>query len=149
MFLKPQKLGNDGLSEEELPGRPEKLQKIGPCGLVKGTVSEQLYIDRQYYIPVRSVSRVFKRVAVYEQRRIQRERYVATIPYLVVVYEDGKEKQCNFKYEDQGGHISFMDPAGFSQIKTVSHAAEVRMAEEETKEAEKNNTTKLKKQGKQ
>ena len=35
MFLKPQKLGNDGLSEERASGRPEKLQKIGPCGVGK------------------------------------------------------------------------------------------------------------------
>ena len=55
----------------------------------------------------------------------------ATIPYLVVVYEDGKEKQCNFKYEDQVDIFLSWIRQDFPQIKTVSHAAEVRMAEEE------------------
>ena len=33
MFLKPQKLGNDGLSEEELLADRKNCKKIGPCGV--------------------------------------------------------------------------------------------------------------------
>ena len=35
MFLKPQKLGNDGLSEEELLADRKNCKKIGPCGVGK------------------------------------------------------------------------------------------------------------------
>lgn len=80
MFLKPQKLGNDGLSEEELLADRKNCKKIGPCGVGKKALYlNSFYIDRQYYIPVRSVSRVFKRVAM-SKRRIQRERYVCYDP---------------------------------------------------------------------
>ena len=42
------------------------------------------------------------------------------MPYLVVVYEDGKEKQCNFKYEDQVDAFVASAKERFPQIKTVS-----------------------------
>ena len=61
----------------------------------------------------------------------------ATMPYLVVVYEDGKEKQCNFKYEDQVDAFVASVKERFPQIKTVSEAAEKRLAEAEKKQAEK------------
>ena len=61
----------------------------------------------------------------------------ATMPYLVVVYEDGKEKQCNFKYEDQVDAFVASAKERFPQIKTVSEAAEKRLAEAEKKQAEK------------
>ena len=131
MFLKPQKLGNDGLSEEELLADRKNCKKIGPCGVGKKALYlNSFYIDRQYYIPVRSVSRVFKRVAM-SKGGFSGKGMFATIPYLVVVYEDGKEKQCNFKYEDQVDIFLSWIRQDFPQIKTVSHAAEVRMAEEE------------------
>ena len=59
------------------------------------------------------------------------------MPYLVVVYEDGKEKQCNFKYEDQVDAFVASVKERFPQIKTVSEAAEKRLAEAEKKQAEK------------
>ena len=59
------------------------------------------------------------------------------MPYLVVVYEDGKEKQCNFKYEDQVDAFVASAKERFPQIKTVSEAAEKRLAEAEKKQAEK------------
>ena len=127
MFLKPQKLGNDGLSEEELLADRKNCKKIGPCGVGKKALYlNSFYIDRQYYIPVRSVSRVFKRVAM-SKGGFSGKGMFATIPYLVVVYEDGKEKQCNFKYEDQNSQSCSGSPHGRRR---------------ETKEAEKNSTTK-------
>ena len=87
MFLKPQKLGNDGLSEEELLADRKNCKKIGPCGVGKKALYlNSFYIDRQYYIPVRSVSRVFKRVAM-SKGGFSGKGMFATIPYLVVVYE--------------------------------------------------------------
>ena len=130
MFLKPQRLGNDGLSEEELLADRKSCRKIGPCGIGKKALYlNSFYIDRQYYVPVRSVSRVFKRVAM-SKGGFSGKGIFATIPYLVVVYEDGKEKQCNFKYEDQVDLFLSWIQQDFPQIKTVSHASEVRMEEE-------------------
>ena len=49
MFLKPQKLGNDGLSEEELLADRKNCKKIGPCGVGKKALYlNSFYIDRQY-----------------------------------------------------------------------------------------------------
>ena len=84
MFLKPQKLGNDGLSEEELLADRKNCKKIGPCGVGKKALYlNSFYIDRQYYIPVRSVSRVFKRVAM-SKGGFSGKGMFATIPYLVL-----------------------------------------------------------------
>ena len=55
----------------------------------------------------------------------------------MVVYEDGKEKQCNFKYEDQVDAFVASVKERFPQIKTVSEAAEKRLAEAEKKQAER------------
>ncbi len=45
MFLKPQKLGNDGLSEEELLADRKNCKKIGPCGVGK----KALYLNSFLY----------------------------------------------------------------------------------------------------
>ena len=50
MFLKPQKLGNDGLSEEELLADRKNCKKIGPCGVGKKALYlNSFYIDRIIY----------------------------------------------------------------------------------------------------
>ena len=49
MFLKPQKLGNDGLSEEELLADRKNCKKIGPCGVGKKALYlNSFYIDRRF-----------------------------------------------------------------------------------------------------
>ena len=64
MIFKPVKLGRDGLTEQELQTDRKKSRNLDPAAGRKGAVPEQLYIDRRYYIPFTSITRVFKRVAM-------------------------------------------------------------------------------------
>ena len=137
MFLKPAKLGEKEISESILSEDKKHCKKIGPCGIGKEALYlNSFYLERRFYIPVSSVSRVFKRVAMSKGGSTGKGLF-ATMPYLVVVYEDGKEKQCNFKYEDQVDAFVASVKERFPQIKTVSEAAEKRLAEAEKKQAEK------------
>lgn len=94
MILKPKKLGNKRLSKEELNVDRRKSIYYGPAGIGdKAIYLNSFYFKRYYYIPLVNVKRVFKRVAI-AKGAIQ-----ASIPYLVVVYDDNREKQCIFKIE--------------------------------------------------
>ena len=58
----------------------------------------------------------------------------ASIPYLVVEYDDGQQKQCNFKYENQVDDLLNLLSAEQPQIRLLSEAAERKM---EKQKAEK------------
>ena len=130
-MLKPAQLGKDNLPEEILLNDKKHCKKYGPCGVgEKALYLNSFYIDRRYYVPFSSVTRVFKRVAM-SKGGFSRKGVFATIPYLVVVYDNGKEKQCNFKYEEHVdqllAHLAKVRP----EIKLVSKSAEQRLAEKE------------------
>lgn len=137
MFLKPAKLGEKEIPEKILSEDRKHCKKIGPCGIGKEAIYlNSFYLERRYYVPVSSVSRVFKRVAM-SKGGFTGKGLFATMPYLVVVLDDGSEKQCNFKYEDQVDAFVSAVKEKFPQVKTVSEAAEKRLAEAEKKEAQK------------
>ena len=50
-------------------------------------------------MPIAAVRRVFKRVAM-SQGGFTGKGAFGTIPYLVVEYDDGQQKQCTFKREE-------------------------------------------------
>ena len=63
--MKPQRLGNVSIPDEELIKDKKECKKIGPCGIGKKAVYlSSFYIDRRYYIPISSVKRIFKRIAM-------------------------------------------------------------------------------------
>ena len=98
--MKPRRLGNVSIPDEELIKDKKECKKIGPCGIGKKAVYlSSFYIDRRYYIPISSVKRIFKRIAM-SKGGFTGKGVFGTLSYLVVVYEDGKEKQCNFKHEE-------------------------------------------------
>ena len=98
--MKPRRLGNVSIPDEELIKDRKECKKIGPCGIGKKAVYlSSFYIDRRYYIPISSVKRIFKRIAM-SKGGFTGKGVFGTLSYLVVVYEDGKEKQCNFKHEE-------------------------------------------------
>ena len=53
--------------------------------------------------------------------------------YLVVEYDGGKQKQCNFKYEDQVDEFLHAIHAKYPSIRLCSQSAEVKLAEAEKK----------------
>ena len=99
-MLKPKQLGTVTIPDTELTNDKKNCRKIGPCGVGKKALYlNSFYFDRRYYIPISSVERVFKRIAM-SKGGFTGKGVFGTLSYLVVVYENGKEKQCNFKHEE-------------------------------------------------
>lgn len=145
MIFKPTQLGRTGLSEQELSEDKTKCKKYGPCGVgEKALYLNSFYIDRRYYVPFDAVTRVFKRVAM-SKGGFNGKGMFASIPYLVVVYDDGREKQCNFKYEENVDRMLLYIGRMRPDIKLLSEAAEQRLLEKE-RQREKNRVLDLPKE---
>ena len=99
MIFKPRQLGRDSIEKDELENDKKKCRRFGPCGVgEKAIYLNSFYFDRMYYIPLTSVKRAFKRVAM-SKGGFTGKGIFATTPYLVVQRSDGTEQQCNFKIE--------------------------------------------------
>ena len=99
MLFHPAQLGLAHLDKATLEADKKACKKIGPCGVGKKALYlNSFYIDRRYYLPYGSISRVFKRVAMSEGGFSGKGMF-ASMAYLVVEYDGGKQKQCNFKDE--------------------------------------------------
>ena len=93
--------GRQKIEERELEADKKNCRRFGPCGVgQKALYLNSFYFDRRYYVALDSVSRVFKRVAM-SKGGFSGKGMFATIPYLVVQYDGGEEKQCIFKREEQ------------------------------------------------
>ena len=99
MLFHPAQLGLAHLDKATLEADKKACKKIGPCGVGKKALYlNSFYIDRRYYLPYGSISRVFKRVAM-SAGGFTGKGMFASMAYLVVEYDGGKQKQCNFKDE--------------------------------------------------
>ena len=137
MIFKPKQLGRDSIEKDELENDKKRCRKFGPCGVgEKAIYLNSFYFDRMYYIPLTSVKRAFKRVAM-SKGGFTGKGMFATMPYLVVEYDDGKEKQCIFKYEEQVDQLVAYIESTHPDIRTHSAQAEKRMKEKEKKLSEK------------
>ena len=135
--MKPQRLGNVSIPDEELIKDKKECKKIGPCGIGKKAVYlSSFYIDRRYYIPIDSVKRIFKRIAM-SKGGFTGKGVFGTLSYLVVVYEDGKEKQCNFKHEEDVDRFLAYIEEEYPDIPVHSLEVERKLAEKERWLAEK------------
>lgn len=130
-MIRPQRLGKDTLPENELKEDKKSCHKFGPCGVgQKAIYLNSFYIDRQYYVPIKSVKRVFKRIAMSKGGFTGRGVF-ATLPYLVVEFDDGRQKQCNFKHEEDVDRILAYIEDNFPDIPLHSEAAEQKLREKE------------------
>ena len=130
-MIRPQMLGKDTLPENELKEDKKSCHKFGPCGVgQKAIYLNSFYIDRQYYVPMKSVKRVFKRIAMSKGGFTGRGVF-ATLPYLVVEFDDGRQKQCNFKHEEDVDRILAYIEDNFPDIPLHSEAAEQKLREKE------------------
>lgn len=130
-MIRPQRLGKDTLPENELKEDKKSCHKFGPCGVgQKAIYLNSFYIDRQYYVPMKSVKRVFKRIAMSKGGFTGRGVF-ATLPYLVVEFDDGRQKQCNFKHEEDVDRILAYIEDNFPDIPLHSEAAEQKLREKE------------------
>ena len=136
-MMKPQRLGSVSIPDEELLKDKKEAKKIGPCGIGRKAVYlSSFYIDRRYYIPIGSVKRVFKRIAMSKGGFTGKGAF-GTLSYLVVVYENGREKQCNFKHEEDVDRFLAYIEEEFPDIPVHSREAERKLAEKERWLAEK------------
>ena len=130
-MFKPIQLSSASLEPAALAEDKKHCRRVGPCGLgEKALYLNSFYLDRRYYIPYSAVTRVFKRVAM-SKGGFTRKGVFASMAYLVVEYDGGKEKQCNFKYEEQVDQLLALLKQSHPEIKRVSAAAEQRLAARE------------------
>lgn len=138
MFFKPFKLGKESLTDQELQEDKKNCEKIGPCGIGKKALYlNSFYIDRMYYLPISSITRIFKRVAM-SKGGFTGKGLFGSIPYLVVEYDGGQQfKQCTFKHEEEVDRILAHIEKNFPEIPTMSVAAARKLKEKEAWLAQK------------
>ena len=137
MFFKPKQLSRKGLAPDVLAADKRRCKRYGPCGVGQQALYlNSFFIDRCFYVTLDSVRRVFKRVAL-SKGGFTGKGMFASIPYLVVEYDSGASRQCNFK--DEGdvdlllAHLERTHP----EIPRLSEKGERRLAEKAEREAER------------
>ena len=129
MLFKPAQLGLARLDPAELAADRKACKKIGPCGVGKKALYlNSFYIDRRYYLPYTSITRVFKRVAM-SAGGFTGKGMFASMAYLVVEYDGGKQKQCNFKDERDVDALLELLAKQQPQIRLLSAAGEQALQE--------------------
>ena len=128
-------LSRSQLPKETLSADKKACRRFGPCGVgERALYLNSFWFDRCCYVPIDAVRRVFKRVAM-SQGGFTGKGAFGTIPYLVVEYDDGQEKQCTFKREEDVdlllAHLAAVHP----EIPGLSRDGERRLAEKAAKEA--------------
>ena len=135
MIFRPAQLGMAKLDRLELEQDKKACRKIGPCGVGKKALYlNSFYIDRRYYLPYGSISRVFKRVAM-SSCGFTGKGMFASMAYLVVEYDGGKQKQCNFKDERDVDKLLEVLAKEQPQIPLLSEAGEQALQKKEAEKA--------------
>ena len=135
MIFRPAQLGMAKLDRLELEQDKKACRKIGPCGVGKKALYlNSFYIDRRYYLPYGSISRVFKRVAM-SSGGLPGKGMFASMAYLVVEYDGGKQKQCNFKDERDVDKLLEVLAKEQPQIPLLSEAGEQALQKKEAEKA--------------
>ena len=130
-------LSRSQLPKETLSADKKACRRFGPCGVgERALYLNSFWFERFYYVPIAAVRRVFKRVAM-SQGGFTGKGAFGTIPYLVVEYDDGQQKQCTFKREEDVdlllAHLAAVHP----EIPGMSRDGERRLAEKAEKEAKR------------
>ena len=137
IFFKPKQLGPTSLTAEELREDRKHSRNIGPCAIGRRAIYlNSFYIDRMYYVAVGDVRRIFKRVAM-SRGGFTGKGIFGSMPYLVVQMKNGREKQCNFKFEQQVDQFLGEFGAEHPDIPLHSADAERRLREAEEREQAK------------
>lgn len=135
MIFKPKQLSQEGLDPDTLAADKKACRRYGPCGVgEKALYLNSFYIDRCFYVTLSSVRRIFKRVAM-SKGGFTGKGMFASIPYLVVEYDDGQRKQCNFKREEDVDRLLERMAQICPDVPRLSEEAERRLAEKAAREA--------------
>ena len=131
----PVKLGNTTLPPEVLKADKKSCKRYGPCGVGEQALYlNSFFIDRRYYVALESVRRVFKRVAMSKGGFTGKGAF-GSIPYLVVEYDDGAQKQCNFKHEEDVDNLLAYLAKICPDLPLQSQKVERHMAQQQAQEA--------------
>ena len=134
MLFAPKHIGSTPLDRDALAADCKVCRRIGPCGIgQKAVYLNSFYVDRCYYAAFDDVARIFKRVAM-SKGGFTGKGVFGAIPYLVVQFRDGHEKQCNFKYEELVDQFLSVVAREHPDIPVHSEAAERRLREAEEAE---------------
>ena len=135
MIFKPRQLSLAALDDETLAADKKRCRRFGPCGVgEKALYLNSFYIDRCFYVTLSSVRRIFKRVAMSKGGCTGRGMF-ASIPYLVVEYDNGRQKQCNFKREEDVDRLLEHMARVCPEVPRLSEEGERRLAEKAAREA--------------
>ena len=135
MIFAPARLGSVTLDNETLAADKKGCRRFGPCGVgEKALYLNDLLIDRHFYVAFGSVRRVFKRVAM-SQGGFSGKGAFGSLPYLVVQYDDGQEKQCTFKREEDVDELRAYLGQVHPEIPRLSVGGEQRLAKKAQQEA--------------
>ena len=135
MIFAPVRLGETSLNAEAVAADKKSCKRFGPCGVGKEALFvNSSFIDRRYYVAFSSVRRVFKRVAM-SQGGFSGKGAFGAIPYLVVQYDGGKEKQCTFKREEDVDAMLAYIGEVHPEIPTLSVGGEQRLEQKAKEEA--------------
>lgn len=135
MIFAPVRLGETSLNAEAVAADKKSCKRFGPCGVGKEALFLNSYfIDRRYYVAFSSVRRVFKRMAM-SQGGFSGKGAFGAIPYLVVQYDGGKEKQCTFKREEDVDAMLAYIGEVHPEIPTLSVGGEQRLEQKAKEEA--------------
>ena len=130
-------LSRSQLPKETLSADKKACRRFGPCGVgERALYLNSFWFDRCCYVPIDAVRRVFKRVAM-SQGGFTGKGAFGTIPYLVVEYDDGQEKQCTFKREEDVDEMLACIGAAHPEIPTLSAGGEQRLQAKADQEAKR------------
>ena len=100
MLFPPKPLSSLTFSQEELKTDKDTRLKFGQCSLGKRALYVGTYLlSNRYYIPLVRVNRVYKRLAV--TKGFYDGKVFGSLSYLVVLYDNGKERVCRFDREEE------------------------------------------------
>ena len=122
LIIKPKQLGKTSVPQEVANEEKRTCRRFGPCGIGQQLLLlNSFYFERRYYLPIKSVKRIFKRVAM-SKGGFTGKGMFASIPYLVVEYDNGAVNQCNFKREEDVDN--FLDAFGRIRPEIPRHSVE-------------------------
>ena len=137
MIIAPRPLTKNILDADALAQDKKSCLRAGPCGMgQKALYLNSFYIDRIYYVKYEDIERVFKRVAM-SKGGFTGKGIFGSIPYLVVQLKDGRQKQCNFKIEDDVDALLHRIEKDHPDIPVHSEQAEERLKKAEEEERRK------------
>ena len=135
MSFAPVRLGNTVLEAETAAADRKSCRRFGPCGVgEKALYLNGFLFDRHYYVALGDIRRVFKRVAM-SKGGFTGNGVFGAIPYLVVEYGDGTQKQCTFKREEDVDELLAYLGQVHPEIPRLSVGGEQRLAKKAQQEA--------------